>query len=995
MKSACELPDFQLIGQLGQGGTADVVRVRTKRFDREAALKFPKTQGDSSVDFLRLIEREHRLAGRLKYPGLVRILEISLDPPPYLLMELCSGPTLDTIGRVDDVMLAMNLLSSAAVNLEYLRAQGIIHGDIKPHNLFLPANWPDLGPAELFHIKLSDLSLGRFSHEPEESRAGIGTVGYVAPETLAANQTSYKSDLFALGVIAYQVLSGVHPFMDDDSDPVKTNSRVREADCVPLADIRPDLPRGLRELVTQLLTKDPDRRPESGWQVCRALRNAGAVYPYERAIRPAHLVDMTRSYSDNKNALVTVSADLSDRLDHLTDGDNTKLRCLLTGNFNRNNLAWEGGRFAFRKDIYWPALMRRRTLQTFREKNYRHKKAVVRCSLIGGIKAAVDLGLVDDSSAREMPAALPDLVRQFLSQKTVLSLSAKYASLAERSSALDAAARLHVQAGNLARAENAAYQAASTYWNANRTPEALLLLNTVISFAATSGHYSKVRQLLMLKADILKDNGDTDRAMRVYEQLLEVSRGLPRDKLLAETFKDLGDLYKVKRKTDAGIAALKEALSIYEELHDELEISHTYNNLGNIYWLAMDAAASLKSFRRALKIQRKLGVTGTVALTLNNIGSLFGSQGRYGRAATLLNMSLKLSREVGRKVEIARTLNNLGYTYFYSGRPDASIDCLKESLAINRDIGTKKELLFNYENLTSIMMTSCRLNESLQYLREGLALSQQLGDKAHLATFNLQMGMTLTRMGRFEQADRAYSEAAALTAEIDDEILERMLDTSRANLRFHLGDTQEALRMAIVALERADQKDDKPSMITALLLITRISDDRHYLQRAEVTAGELRLTREKLVLEFNRLEHLATRHRIDEALALATTVSKQIHRIPNDLELPRFYNSVAEVMLAAGRPDEAVAHLQKGNMIAGRCGLRPEMITNLTLQGRAKEKDGEYEACYQCYRKALELCRQMTDEITNDVDRRFFKSQRSIQFLEKEIRGLRKVLMQK
>ena len=142
MMSACELPDFQLIGQLGQGGTAEVVRVRTKRFHREAALKFPKTQRDSSVDFSRLIRREHQLAGHLKYPGLVRILEISVEPPPYLLMELCPGPTMDTVGRVDDAMLAMNLLSAAAANLEYLRARGIIHGDIKPHNLFLPANCP-------------------------------------------------------------------------------------------------------------------------------------------------------------------------------------------------------------------------------------------------------------------------------------------------------------------------------------------------------------------------------------------------------------------------------------------------------------------------------------------------------------------------------------------------------------------------------------------------------------------------------------------------------------------------------------------------------------------------------------------------------------------------------------------------------------------------------------------------------------------------------------
>ena len=76
--------------------------------------------------------------------------------------------------------------------------------------------------------------------------------------------------------------------MDDESDPVKINSRVREEDPVPLHSIRPDLPENLVDLVERLLAKNESQRPQSGWEVCQALRKAGARYPFEKALRPAH-----------------------------------------------------------------------------------------------------------------------------------------------------------------------------------------------------------------------------------------------------------------------------------------------------------------------------------------------------------------------------------------------------------------------------------------------------------------------------------------------------------------------------------------------------------------------------------------------------------------------------------------------------------------------------------------------------------------------------------
>ena len=248
-----ELPGFRPLAPLGRGGTAEVIRVFSEKHRRQLALKYPRqNESQSSETFARLVQREDHLIGRLTFPGLVRVLEISTDQPQFLLMELCPGPTLEQCGRLDNLALALNVLSAVALSLEFLQANSIIHGDLKPHNIFLPFKWQNLDDDKLFYVKLSDFSLGRFDHEPDSARAGLGTVGYMAPETAEKSRATFQSDLFALGVIAYQLLTGIHPFMDDESDPVKVNSRVREEDPAPLRSLRSDVPEDVVDLAVDV-----------------------------------------------------------------------------------------------------------------------------------------------------------------------------------------------------------------------------------------------------------------------------------------------------------------------------------------------------------------------------------------------------------------------------------------------------------------------------------------------------------------------------------------------------------------------------------------------------------------------------------------------------------------------------------------------------------------------------------------------------------------------
>jgi len=278
--------------ELGHGGTAVVYQVHNS--DGIAALKVPfDNEPETLQQFHQLIKQEYNLIGKFKYPGIVNILDLDKSDEPYLLLEYCHGPTLEKCGRIESLNLAMDILSSIAVNLEFIHNHGIIHADLKPDNIFLPSNYESLKSGELFYSKLFDFSLGCLINDT--NRTGLGTLGYMAPETLTDKKVSVKSDLFALGVTAYQIISGIHPFILDNSDPVKINSRVKEEEPQSLSEIIPGIPKQLQCLIDGLLAKDEDNRPNSAWDICYQLEQIGATYPFRKALNIKYFISSDKN----------------------------------------------------------------------------------------------------------------------------------------------------------------------------------------------------------------------------------------------------------------------------------------------------------------------------------------------------------------------------------------------------------------------------------------------------------------------------------------------------------------------------------------------------------------------------------------------------------------------------------------------------------------------------------------------------------------------------
>jgi len=892
-------PGFIYQSELGSGGTARVVSVTRENHKRAIALKIPLPDSDHhDQTFVKLAQREWQLIGGLTHPGLVRLLEVSSKPEEYIIMEICQGPTLDTIGHIKNHESATNIFSALALNLEFLRIQGIIHGDLKPHNYFLPSDWQSVAPTDrLFFTKLSDFSLGKLSSEPDAERLGLGTVGYMAPETISDKITSFKTDLFALGVIAYQMYTGIHPFMENETDPVKINSRCQEDTPASINEYNPEVDERIAKLIDRLLAKNPENRPESGWEVCQKLEAVCATYPFKKGLRPSACLNKNLPYKEQINTLLDIDSDDIERLNTISNTSNNTLRLILSHNIDKGNLVYNNRKFSFKGNILWPNILRNQVLDKYSQHSITEKKNIIKCAISGSIENCAKLDLIKENEVDSSLTGSILLLRQFISLSTYKRLSPLYATVARGKERYDIAADMHLQSGDLSNATEYAYQAATILHSEHKSTEALKIISRVIDYAHSSGKLFEINHLLMLQGDIHKDLGEIESALSTYKDLISLYKNNEPDKILAETYKDLGDLYKVKHQFDRGIESLSLALEIYYLLDDELEISHTLNNIGNIYWIDSDTNRALLNYRKALKIQRRLNASDDTASTLNNIGSIYALKGKFKRGIEIFNLSLKLKKEIGNKVEIARTLNNLGYCYQCCGNQYKAVNALTESLELNRQVGNKKEILYNLENLTALMITAGQLKESLKYLKEGIAIADSVGDKNHFGIFQLSMATVLRRMGQYGQAENTLIAVEGIVNNSDDKNLKIMLKNARASIRLAIGDNNVAENIIIEAIALADEVDNRPEKLNSLLLITKINNDSEGYKNAQDLAGELSLKRENILLKNNLLGLNLSNDYETKPQNLVDEIEASLNNMSEDVEVSGIYLNLAEYYL--------------------------------------------------------------------------------------------------
>ncbi|MCP4655925.1 MAG: serine/threonine protein kinase [bacterium] len=269
---------FQVLEMVGEGAMGNVFLGWDPRLRRPVALKTIKlsirrpdgsAEGEISSDLL----TEAITAARFNHPNIIAIYDIEDTPDfSYIAMEFVEGTNLheylDRQGRlsVDEAALITVAVANA---LAEAHSRGVLHNDIKPGNVLLGRKG---------QVKVTDFGISQaMTTVAEKAGCLFGTPGYVSPEAIRGGRRSESSDLFALGVLAYECLTGKHPFRT--VNVMETLMQTLEAEVTAPAESRPDLPLELNQLVLDLLAKNPAERPASAQVVCRRLETIAPSRP--------------------------------------------------------------------------------------------------------------------------------------------------------------------------------------------------------------------------------------------------------------------------------------------------------------------------------------------------------------------------------------------------------------------------------------------------------------------------------------------------------------------------------------------------------------------------------------------------------------------------------------------------------------------------------------------------------------------------------------------
>ncbi len=256
---------YETIAELGHGSMGRVYQAYDRFADRQVAIKVAHpqfvNQEDSGIRFRKLFFNEAHAAGVLDHPGIVSLYDAGIDGDLcYLVMELVpDARTLEVFCKSDNLLPVrevVGIIFKCAKALDYAHRQGIIHRDIKPSNILVSGSRD---------IKISDFSIARINRVDQTSTQFEGFMGsplYMSPEQINEWDINTNSDIFSLGTVMYEMLTGAHPFKADTLTAIAHN--ITHENPVPLKEYRPDIPEGLEYILARMMKKKNTRRYASG-----------------------------------------------------------------------------------------------------------------------------------------------------------------------------------------------------------------------------------------------------------------------------------------------------------------------------------------------------------------------------------------------------------------------------------------------------------------------------------------------------------------------------------------------------------------------------------------------------------------------------------------------------------------------------------------------------------------------------------------------------------
>jgi len=800
---------YEILEEIGHGGMGIVYKGRDVRLDRLVALKFLPAGVLSKADIARL-ENEARAISSLNHTNIATVYEFEMvDEFQFIVLEYLPGGTLkDRIRREGRLSIdeAIAITKHIADGLAYAHSKNITHRDITSDNIMF---------GEDGTVKITDFGISKIRNESSVTTTGeiAGTMAYMSPEQVQGGHVDYRTDIWALGIILYEMLTDQLPFKGDLYPAILFAILTQEP--ASLQELRPDVPIFLQTIITRCLNKDPTHRFQRADEITKALEEHRVV----RSVSPdvssqqirkywwiaaligtallMYLLFPTQNQSEQIPSLaITYLKNLGPESDEIISYGLTQdlIVDLARAGWIRVTPMKDILQFTDAK-LSLEDIAKRLDVQHVLEGSILRQDSMFKISAqLVDIKTKRTLWAdhpllkAGELSTLQSKLALPILtaLRVKTSTQTEKELSSKRS---ENPEAYEYYLKAKYKFDNKKTKEDVAV-AQGMYTKAIEIDSGMLVARYALAETyLLSGEYQKAKQIYveaLERAQLRRERSIEANSLRgiglVYWNLSEYVQALRYYDQSLAIVKEVGDLFGEARVlNNIGLVywnqgAHQKALEYYTaSLNIRRQLGHlfgqaqTLGNMGLVYWNLYEYPKALEHFNEAIKINRQIGERQQEGATLNNIALVYEAEGDYEKALTTHTEALNINEELGDRKGEGQILNNIGVIYGDLGHYQAALDYYHRAAKIHTDIGNRKDLGKTLNNIGFIHTEQANYKEALPYLTQSLELAEQMEDKENESNTRQNLGIFYLRQNYFSQSLQQF--------ELSEEIFDHLQDT--------------------------------------------------------------------------------------------------------------------------------------------------------------------------------------------------------------------------
>lgn len=785
---------YRIVRPLGRGGMGAVFLAERAdgQFEQQVALKLIRG-GTASGQIVRRFQSERQILARLQHPQIARLLDGGLteDGQPYFAMEYVDGVPLDQYCEAHDSSIEerLHLIRAACDAVQSAHRQLVVHRDLKPANILVTAD---------SQVKLLDFGIAKMLARAEDAMSdpaltqtghAVMTPAYAAPEQLRREPVTTATDVYALGMVLYELLAGERPYDLSECSPAEMERIVGAQMPRPPSTVAPAsrqrLLRGdLDTIVLKALRKEPERRYASAEALAKDLKRHLEGRPVEA--RPDTATYRTRKFFQRHRAGVTATAavvvlitalvtfytmQLAQERDRaqLEAATATQVSDFLQDLFTVADPSASGG-----EDVTARTLLDEGAERIESELTGQPAVQARMMQVMGEVYQS--LGAFD--------AAAPLLERSLTLRRALPDVPPP-----DVAASLNSLAVLHQETGAYATADSL-YRAALAIQEAEQGPDNPAVAATLHNWGTLlhfQGEYDQADALFQRAVTIRStqfgeadpqtastlneiatlrfDRDDLDGAEALYRQTLDVRRAHfegdhPE---LAASLNNLAMVLRHKGQFEESEVLYREALAMRERLYDgpHPDVAHSLNHLARLYSNMGDYAAAEPVAREALAMRIDAFGEDHVETTasMGNLAGILGGLGRHAEQAGLYRRALEVNEgRLGREHPYVAALSySLASALHASGDGTAAESYYRESLALHRQLFPDGHVntAFPLIRLGALLTETGRAVEAEPLLREAITLrTDGLGaDHWQVAVARSTLGLCLTEAGRYAEAE--------------------------------------------------------------------------------------------------------------------------------------------------------------------------------------------------------------------------------------------------